>query len=214
MFSLVHGIYKAITQRPQFNLLILGGASSGKTQFTITLKQMISLMSENGEKRDGFTDDSTLQPTVGLNVTKFSFQGCDVVVWDLGGKPELQSIWEDYYDDCHAVIILVNYDATDKNQVLSDVNLLQRLAKNKKLQMVPFMILTNWRGDHRIENKLFDSEFMHHMQQIIELRQHSDQPLFLKEANVKSGVGIFECFHHLIEYLKASGRIVNQKDFI
>lgn len=31
--------------------------------------------------------------------------------WDLGGQKDLQSIWERYYSECHAIVFVV--DSTD-----------------------------------------------------------------------------------------------------
>jgi ADP-ribosylation factor related protein 1 len=217
MFSLVSGFYKQWTQRTQFNLLVLGSASVGKTQFCITLKQKCNSINNNEAKSNTShtlsTTPAVLQPTVGLNTVKFMFDGCDVMLWDLGGAEELQTIWNGYYADCHAVIFLVNYDETDENVIRKDVSILENIASDTVLQSVPMMIIVNWRGQQRVENKSFEKCFMNEIQRVINMRM-DHFPVFLKEANVATGGGIIECFQHLISFLKENGRSVNQNDFI
>jgi ADP-ribosylation factor related protein 1 len=212
MFSLVSGFYKQLTQRPQFNLLVLGSASVGKTQFCITLKQRCTA-TEKINNNNNTTTTTTILPTVGLNTIKFLFDGCDILLWDLGGAEDLQEIWNGYYADCHAVIFLVNYDEMDENVIKKDVSILEDLANNPVLQSVPMMIIVNWKGKQRVENKLFEKCFMNEIQRIINLRLEH-YPVFLKEANVATGDGIYECFNHLISFLKENARVVNQNDFI
>lgn len=31
------------------------------------------------------------------------------MVWDLGGKPGIRKIWENYYSECHGVIYMFNH---------------------------------------------------------------------------------------------------------
>ena len=49
-----------------------------------------------------------ITPTIGLNMLKFCYQRCDFHVWDLGGKKDLRSIWEDYYAGCHVLLFFVD----------------------------------------------------------------------------------------------------------
>ena len=53
-------------------------------------------------------------PTVGLNIARLDApSGCRLVVWDLGGRVGLRSIWERYYEEAHAVIFCVDLAALE-----------------------------------------------------------------------------------------------------
>ena len=58
----------------------------------------------------GLEPDKVL-PTVGLNVGRLKAFNADFMFWDLGGQAGLRSIWEKYYSDSHAVLLVV--DASD-----------------------------------------------------------------------------------------------------
>jgi ADP-ribosylation factor related protein 1 len=66
----------------------------------------------NGIK--GLTPEQ-IGPTVGLNVGKVNVHDVKLNFWDLGGQKQLQSIWNKYYDDCHAIVFVV--DATDQDRI-------------------------------------------------------------------------------------------------
>jgi ADP-ribosylation factor related protein 1 len=74
-------------------------------------------------------DPDKIAPTVGLNsklytklelatketyiviVGKVDIKSSRINFWDLGGQKDLQSIWERYYSECHAIVFVV--DSTD-----------------------------------------------------------------------------------------------------
>lgn len=44
-------------------------------------------------------------------VGKVDIKSSRINFWDLGGQKDLQSIWERYYSECHAIVFVV--DSTD-----------------------------------------------------------------------------------------------------
>ena len=52
-----------------------------------------------------------ISATVGLNVGKAETMGIRLLFWDLGGQAELQSMWEKYFAEAHAVVYVI--DSTD-----------------------------------------------------------------------------------------------------
>ncbi len=63
--------------------------------------------------------------TVGLNskqsqvkhyflVGQVSLEGIKLKFWDLGGQTELQSLWDKYYRESHAVIFVVDSSEPDR----------------------------------------------------------------------------------------------------
>lgn len=53
--------------------------------------------------------------TVGLNIGEINTAGVKLNFWDLGGQEELQSLWDKYYAESHAVIYIV--DSSDRDRI-------------------------------------------------------------------------------------------------
>lgn len=53
--------------------------------------------------------------TVGLNIGEITVAGVKLNFWDLGGQEELQSLWDKYYAESHAVIFVV--DSSDRERI-------------------------------------------------------------------------------------------------
>lgn len=58
---------------------------------------------------------SKITTTVGLNIGKIDIDGIRLNFWDLGGQSELQSLWDKYYAESHAVIYIV--DSSDRDRI-------------------------------------------------------------------------------------------------
>lgn len=52
--------------------------------------------------------------TVGLNIGTIDVQGVRLNFWDLGGQHELQSLWDKYYQESHAVIYVIDSNDRDR----------------------------------------------------------------------------------------------------
>lgn len=53
--------------------------------------------------------------TVGLNIGQIDMQGIRLSFWDLGGQQELQSLWDKYYQESHAIIYVI--DSHDRERM-------------------------------------------------------------------------------------------------
>lgn len=53
--------------------------------------------------------------TVGLNIGQIDISGIRLSFWDLGGQNELQSLWDKYYQESHAIIYVV--DSHDRERM-------------------------------------------------------------------------------------------------
>ena len=60
---------------------------------------------------------------------------------DLGGQPELHSLWESYYSDAHGVMYVI--DSTDHDRLEESKNAFERMVENKLLQGVPLLVICN-----------------------------------------------------------------------
>lgn len=53
--------------------------------------------------------------TVGLNIGQIDTNGIRLSFWDLGGQQELQSLWDKYYQESHAIIYVI--DSNDRERM-------------------------------------------------------------------------------------------------
>ena len=56
-----------------------------------------------------------VQLTFGAIVGKITLPSTILKFWDLGGQRGIRSIWHRYYDDCHAVVFVL--DAEDRERL-------------------------------------------------------------------------------------------------
>ncbi|VVC95351.1 unnamed protein product [Leptidea sinapis] len=108
MYSLLHGFYKYVIQKDEYCVLILGLDNAGKTTYLEATKTKYN-------KKYTAMNPSRITTTVGLNIGKIDVDGVRLNFWDLGGQQELQSLWDKYYAECHAVIYIV--DSSDRERV-------------------------------------------------------------------------------------------------
>ncbi|TRY74998.1 hypothetical protein TCAL_08648 [Tigriopus californicus] len=153
MYTLFSGLYKSLTEKEEFFVLILGLDNAGKTTFLEAAKAKF------GEKRtkslipltrkyDGKNSDkaplvntSKITTTVGLNIGRIDTHGIRLNFWDLGGQEELQALWDKYYAECHAVIFTV--DSHDRERVSESKAAFDAMISNSNITGVPLLVLAN-----------------------------------------------------------------------
>lgn len=79
--------------------------------------------------------------TVGCNVGRLKLRNCKALVWDLGGRASLRSIWERYYADSRAVMFCV--DAADVGHWEESRVLLKELLTDARLGGVPILVFAS-----------------------------------------------------------------------
>ena len=79
-------------QLKELKVLIIGLDNAGKTTI------LKALSNENLK---------TISPTKGFNVKTFAKDNLKLTFWDLGGQRAIRNIWENYYEDNHAIVFYV-----------------------------------------------------------------------------------------------------------
>eukprot|EP00842_Homolaphlyctis_polyrhiza_P006691 jgi/Hompol1/7022/HPOL_000287-RA len=133
MYTLVSGLYQQWTQKEEYFVIIIGLDNAGKTTLLERIKTIF--MGVAGLRPD------QIGPTVGLNVGKADVKNSRLILWDLGGQRELQSIWEKYYSECHGIIFVV--DSTDRARIDEVKETLGRVIQNEIVEGVPVLMLAN-----------------------------------------------------------------------
>ncbi|KAF6206742.1 hypothetical protein GE061_017978 [Apolygus lucorum] len=134
MYTLLSGFYKYIVQKDEFCILILGLDNAGKTTYLEAAKTKIT----KNYKR---MNPSKITTTVGLNIGKIDIAGVRLNFWDLGGQEELQSLWDKYYAECHAIIYIV--DSNDRERIPESKETFDKMISSEHLSGVPLLLLAN-----------------------------------------------------------------------
>jgi len=134
MYTLLSGLYKYLTQKDEFFILILGLDNAGKTTFLESAKTKL-ITNHQGVNLQKITT------TVGLNLGKIDTHGVRLNFWDLGGQEELQALWDKYYQECHAIIYVV--DSNDRERIEQSKETFTAMIKNENIRGVPLLVAAN-----------------------------------------------------------------------
>jgi len=134
MYSLLHGFYKYLTQKDEFCVLILGLDNAGKTTYLESSKTKF-------KKDYKGINLGKITTTVGLNIGNIDVHRVSLNFWDLGGQSELQSLWDKYYAECHAIIYIV--DSSDRERMDESKKTFEKMICNENLVGIPLLILAN-----------------------------------------------------------------------
>ncbi|XP_071837622.1 ADP-ribosylation factor-related protein 1-like [Apostichopus japonicus] len=134
MFSLLYGLWKYLFRKDEFFVLIIGLDNAGKTTF-LEKTQITFNPDYKGMPFDKITT------TVGLNMGKVEIGSVRLVFWDLGGQEELQSLWDKYYAESHAVIYVI--DSSDPDRLEESRLAFEEMLKSEALYSVPVLVLGN-----------------------------------------------------------------------
>ncbi|KAJ1900344.1 ADP-ribosylation factor protein 3 [Kickxella alabastrina] len=133
MFSLVSGAYRYFTRQDEYNVLMLGLDSSGKTTLLEKIKHIHTGV-------PGMPAENIL-PTVGVNISKVTMNRDLIKFMDLGGQADLRGIWEAYFEDCHAILFVI--DSANGERIDEAGDVLIKLIKSEELEGLPVLILAN-----------------------------------------------------------------------
>lgn len=134
MYTLLSGFWKYLFQKEEYFVLILGLDNAGKTTYLEQTKTKFN------KKYKGM-NQSKITTTVGLNIGKIDISSVRLNFWDLGGQEELQSLWDKYYAESHAIIYIV--DSSDRERLEESKEAFDRMISNEALLTVPLLLLAN-----------------------------------------------------------------------
>jgi ADP-ribosylation factor related protein 1 len=123
MYTLISGFYKYVTQKDEYFILILGLDNSGKSTY---LEQVKTQLCVNYK----MMNPSKITTTVGCNIGRVDIGRVRLNFWDLGGQEELQSLWDKYYAECHAIIYMIGKSNSIYIRVLSFTNRSNLIFRN------------------------------------------------------------------------------------
>ncbi|XP_041357328.1 ADP-ribosylation factor-related protein 1-like [Gigantopelta aegis] len=188
MYTLLSGLWKYLFQKEEYFVLILGLDNAGKTTY---LEQTKTKFNKNYQGMNF----SKITSTVGLNIGKIDIGRVRLNFWDLGGQEELQSLWDKYYAESHAVIYIV--DSSDRERIDESKTAFDDMIKNQYLSGVPVMLLANKQD---LEGCMKVSDVKTVFDPNIDLVGHRD--IQLAGVSALKGDGVDEGIRWLVDCIK------------
>ncbi|KZP34417.1 P-loop containing nucleoside triphosphate hydrolase protein [Athelia psychrophila] len=133
MYHLLKGLHEHLTRKEEFSVIIIGLDGAGKTTLLEKIKTFYN-------DTPGLTPDK-IGPTVGQNMGTISLPSSILQFWDLGGQRGIRSIWPKYYNDCHAVVYVI--DADDRERLGEGWEVFDSVLSAPQILGVPLLLLAN-----------------------------------------------------------------------
>nr|AOC97519.1 Arf family protein [Volvariella volvacea] len=120
-------------RKEEFSIIIIGLDGAGKTTLLERIKTLYN-------DTPGLSPDK-IGPTVGQNTGKITLPSTILQFWDLGGQRGIRNIWHRYYDDCHAVVYVI--DAEDRERLGEGWEVFDTVLSSPQILGVPLLLLAN-----------------------------------------------------------------------
>ncbi|KAG7097447.1 hypothetical protein E1B28_004792 [Marasmius oreades] len=133
MYHLLKGLHEHLTRKEEFSVIIIGLDGAGKTTLLEKIKTLYNEI-------PGLTPDK-IGPTVGQNTGKINLSSTILQFWDLGGQRGIRNIWHKYYDDCHAVVYVI--DADDRERLGEGWEVFDSVLSAPQILGIPLLLLAN-----------------------------------------------------------------------
>eukprot|EP00731_Ephydatia_muelleri_P031153 Em0022g667a len=114
MFTLLQGLWKYFFRKREYFVVIIGLDNAGKTTLLERIKDLF-IRNYRGIPVEKITS------TVGLNVGKVDIGSSRLILWDLGGQQDLQSLWDKYYAECHGVVYVIDSSDPDSLAISAQI---------------------------------------------------------------------------------------------
>jgi ADP-ribosylation factor 1/2 len=69
------------------------------------------------------------------------YKNLSMTVWDVGGQDKIRPLWKHYYQNCNAIIFVV--DSCDRDRISEAAEELSRMFREEELKDTKFLILAN-----------------------------------------------------------------------
>ncbi|KAF8893522.1 P-loop containing nucleoside triphosphate hydrolase protein [Infundibulicybe gibba] len=133
MYHLLKGLHEHLTRKEEFSVIIIGLDGAGKTTLLERIKTLYNDI-------PGLSPDK-IGPTVGQNTGKITLPSTILQFWDLGGQRGIRNIWHRYYDDCHAVVYVI--DADDRERLSEGWEVFESVLSSPQILGLPLLLLAN-----------------------------------------------------------------------
>ena len=161
-------LWNLVFQKREVRTVMIGIDAAGKTTVLGQLK---------------FGETSTTIPTIGFNVDNVEYKNLKLNCWDVGGQTRLRSLWRHYYQNCDAVIYVV--DSSDRNRMKEAAAELHNALSDDNLRDATLLVYANKQD---LPNAVPPSE----LQEIFKLRDLRNRKWFVQGCTATTGRGLWE----------------------
>ncbi|TXT04250.1 hypothetical protein VHUM_04248 [Vanrija humicola] len=133
MYSLLKGLHDYLTRKDEYSVVIIGLDNVGGSTALEKIKTLYN-------PTPGLPPDR-IGPTIGQNIGKISLPSTTLHFFDLGGQRDIRSIWPKYYDECHAVVFVL--DASDQARLSETWEVFDEVIHSPRLLHLPLLLLAN-----------------------------------------------------------------------
>ena len=177
---------------------MVGIESTGKTSLLEQLKTIFT-------DRPGLLSHQIV-PTVGLNIARFDAHGASLVLWDLGGKCGLRSIWDRYYTVANAVMYVADASMSTADTAFADARLtFEGMLANDALIGAPLLVFVN-KSDTVTED---EAAAALRIWERAASMSASDRKVLVLSSSARGGEGLREGIAWLVEMLRQSTRVTD-----
>ncbi|GAA28259.1 ADP-ribosylation factor-like protein 6 [Clonorchis sinensis] len=181
------GLFKFLVRvlglyRPEMKILIIGLDNSGKTTILNRLKSKENKISH-------------VAPTVGFNVERITVGSFIFNCFDMSGQGRYRTLWEHYYQDCDAIIYVI--DSADHLRLVVTQDELEQMLQHRSIikRTIPILFLAN-------KMDLEDSRPASEIAEILELTKIRHKPWNIIACNGHTGEGLKTAIEWLSDQLR------------
>lgn len=174
-----------IASKKQSKVLVIGLDNSGKSTIINSLKPTSQ------------QQHTEMNATVGFLIEKFSNRNIAFTMFDMSGSGRYRNLWQHYYEECDAVIYVI--DSSDSLRLCVNKDELQSFfnhnAIQKKSKNLPILFYAN-------KSDLPQALSVEQISNALELNAIKQHPWHIQSSNAKSGEGIQDGLSWLTEHVK------------
>merc|ERR1712060_916605 len=87
-------------------------------------------------------DHENVMPTQGFNVKSIQHENMKLNVWDIGGQQTIRTYWSNYFENCDALVYVV--DSSDTRRLgESSLELVELMKEKNGLLNLPILVFAN-----------------------------------------------------------------------
>ena len=150
--------------RQHCRILMLGLDAAGKTTLLYQLK---------------LGEHTATVPTLGFNVETVSYRNIEFMVWDMGGQDAIRPLWRHYYENCQALIFVV--DSADEERLIEAKEELHKLMEEEQLSNACLLVYAN-------KQDMPEAKSVQEVADALELTSVQGRVWYIQACSASSGV--------------------------
>lgn len=150
--------------KQQCRILMVGLDAAGKTTILYQLKL--------GEM-------TNTAPTLGFNVETVAYKNIEFMVWDMGGQDAIRPLWRHYYENCQALIFVV--DSADEERLQEARDELHKLMEEEQLKDAVLLVYAN-------KQDMPEAKSVQEVADALELTDVKGRVWYIQACSASSGV--------------------------